>query len=150
MKTFFRILETVVRPFFIYILIMNLNFQVVNGEEKDSTFFSTVDLPAYNSEISLVERLNQTGIKYEVNSLENYSSYESNYVLTIGNQEGTRKIYVVTPVLGEKNSKTIDTVVEVGIPNELKTSSSTTSVTMTARKMHIKSLKENICGWKIP
>ena len=48
------------------------------------------------------------------------------------------------------NSKTIDTVVEVGIPNELKTSSSTTSVTMTARKMHIKSLKENICGWKIP
>ena len=80
MKTFFRILETVVRPFFIYILIMNLNFQVVNGEEKDSTFFSTVDLPAYNSEISLVERLNQTGIKYEVNSLENYSSYESNFV----------------------------------------------------------------------
>lgn len=115
MKTFFRILETVVRPFFIYILIMNLNFQVVNGEEKDSTFFSTVDLPAYNSEISLVERLNQTGIKYEVNSLENYSSYESNYVLTIGNQEGTRKIYVVTPVSGEKNSKTIDTVVNSAV-----------------------------------
>ena len=115
MKTFFRILETVVRPFFIYILIMNLNFQVVNGEEKDSTFFSTVDLPAYNSEISLVERLNQTGIKYEVNSLENYSSYESNYVLTIGDQEGTRKIYVVTPVSGEKNSKTIDTVVNSAV-----------------------------------
>ena len=37
------------------------------------------------------------------------------------------------------SSKTIDTVVEVGIPRLLKISSSTTSVTITARKMHISS-----------
>lgn len=115
MKTFFRMLQTVTRPFFIYILIMNLNYQVVNGEEEDSTFFSGGDLPAYNSEISLVERLNQTGLQYEVNSLENYSSYESNYVLTVGDPEGTRKIYVVTPVSGEKNSKTIETVINSAV-----------------------------------
>ena len=48
------------------------------------------------------------------------------------------------------NSNTIDTVVDVGIPNVLNTSSSTTSVTITARKMQSRSLKLNIWGWKIP
>jgi len=37
------------------------------------------------------------------------------------------------------SSNTIDTVVEVGIPKELKMSSKTTSVTITARKIHISS-----------
>ena len=37
------------------------------------------------------------------------------------------------------NSKTIETVVEVGIPNELKISSKMMSVTMTAMKIHISS-----------
>ena len=37
------------------------------------------------------------------------------------------------------NSNTMLTVVEVGMPSELNTSSSTTSVTITARKMHITS-----------
>ena len=35
------------------------------------------------------------------------------------------------------NDETIDTVVEVGMPSELKMSSNTTSVTVTARKTHI-------------
>ena len=48
------------------------------------------------------------------------------------------------------NSKTIETVVDVGMPNVLKTSNNTTSVTMTAKKIQSKSLKLNICGWKIP
>ena len=39
------------------------------------------------------------------------------------------------------SSNTIDTVVDVGIPNVLNTSSRTTSVTITARKIHINSLK---------
>ena len=37
------------------------------------------------------------------------------------------------------NSKTIETVVEVGMPSVLNTSSNTTSVTITARNMHISS-----------
>ena len=40
-----------------------------------------------------------------------------------------------------KSSNTIDTVVEVGIPNELNTSRSTTSVSITARRIHIISEK---------
>ena len=36
-------------------------------------------------------------------------------------------------------SNTMDTVVEVGIPKELKISNRTTSVTITARKIHINS-----------
>ena len=39
------------------------------------------------------------------------------------------------------NSNTIDTVVEVGIPMELNTSSRTTSVSITASRMHIISSK---------
>ena len=37
------------------------------------------------------------------------------------------------------SSNTMDTVVEVGIPKELKISNRTTSVTITARKIHINS-----------
>ena len=37
------------------------------------------------------------------------------------------------------SSNTIETVVEVGSPNVLNMSSSTTSVTITARKIHIRS-----------
>ena len=48
------------------------------------------------------------------------------------------------------NSKTIDTVVDVGSPNELKMSNRMTSVTITARNMHISSFMENISGWKMP
>ena len=39
------------------------------------------------------------------------------------------------------SSKTNETVVEVGIPMELNTSSSTTSVSMTANRMHMISAK---------
>ena len=39
------------------------------------------------------------------------------------------------------SSKTIDTVVDVGRPMVLNTSSSTTSVSITARRMHISSSK---------
>ena len=39
------------------------------------------------------------------------------------------------------NSNTIETVVEVGIPIELKTSSSTTSVSITASNIHMISAK---------
>ena len=48
------------------------------------------------------------------------------------------------------SSNTMDTVVEVGKPNELKASSSTTSAIMTAKKIIMISEKENICGWKTP
>ena len=48
------------------------------------------------------------------------------------------------------SSNTIDTVVEVGMPSVLNTSSNTTSVTITARKIHKRSLKLNICGWNMP
>ena len=44
----------------------------------------------------------------------------------------------------------MDTVVEVGRPKELKISSSKTSVTMTAKKMTMISLKVNICGLNTP
>ncbi len=44
------------------------------------------------------------------------------------------------------NSNTIETVVEVGNPSELKVSSNTTSVIITARQMIIISEKENISG----
>ena len=44
-----------------------------------------------------------------------------------------------TTNVAPKSSNTIDTVVEVGIPSELKMSSSMISVTITAMKMHIKS-----------
>ena len=43
-----------------------------------------------------------------------------------------------------------NTVVEVGRPKELNMSSSRTSVTMTAKKMTMISLKVNICGLKTP
>ena len=39
------------------------------------------------------------------------------------------------------SSKTIDTVVDVGMPIVLKTSSNTTSVSITASRMHITSAK---------
>ena len=48
------------------------------------------------------------------------------------------------------SSNTSDTVVLVGMPSELNTSSSTTSVTITARKMQNSSSNENIAGWKMP
>ena len=41
--------------------------------------------------------------------------------------------------LAPSSSNTIETVVEVGIPNELNTSSSTMSVVITAMKMQISS-----------
>ena len=44
------------------------------------------------------------------------------------------------------NSNTSETVVDVGIPNELKISSSTTSVNMTASRIHIISEKKKCCG----
>ena len=49
-----------------------------------------------------------------------------------------------------RSSKTIDTVVDVGRPSVLKTSSSTTSVTITATKMHIRLLKLKTSGRKMP
>ena len=48
------------------------------------------------------------------------------------------------------NSNTSDTVVEVGIPSVLKTSRIMTSVTITARKMVITSLKEYWLGVIMP
>ena len=48
------------------------------------------------------------------------------------------------------NSNTIDTVVEVGRPSELKVSSRIMSVTITAKKITMISLKVNICGLKTP
>ena len=48
------------------------------------------------------------------------------------------------------SSKTMDTVVEVGRPMELKASSSRTSVIITAKKMMMISLKVNISGLKTP
>ena len=48
------------------------------------------------------------------------------------------------------NSKTMETVVEVGRPRELKVSRRTMSAIMTAKKIIITSVKLNICGWKIP
>ena len=44
------------------------------------------------------------------------------------------------------SSKTIETVVEVGSPRELKVSSSSTSLTITAKKITMISAKVNICG----
>ena len=48
------------------------------------------------------------------------------------------KEYATVP---PSNSKTMDTVVDVGIPSELKISSKTTSVSITATRMHMISLK---------
>ena len=48
------------------------------------------------------------------------------------------------------NSNTIETVVEVGSPYELKTSRSNISVIMTARNIIMISEKINISGLKIP
>jgi hypothetical protein len=48
------------------------------------------------------------------------------------------------------NSKTIDTVVEVGRAKVLKKSSRMISVIMTARNMIMISLKKNWSGWNIP
>ena len=44
----------------------------------------------------------------------------------------------------------METVVDVGRPNELKVSSSNTSVTMTAKKITMISPNVNICGLKTP
>lgn len=44
----------------------------------------------------------------------------------------------------------METVVEVGRPNVLKTSSSITSVNMTARKINMMSWKENRAGMNTP
>ena len=49
-----------------------------------------------------------------------------------------------------RSSNTMDTVVEVGIPRELKTSRSMISVTITARKIYMSSLNANCSGLKIP
>ena len=48
------------------------------------------------------------------------------------------------------NSKTIDTVVEVGIPTVLKKSNNKISVIMTAMKMMMISANTNCSGLKIP
>ncbi len=48
------------------------------------------------------------------------------------------------------NSNTMETVVEVGIPTELKKSKSRISVIMTAINMIMISLNINSCGLKIP
>ena len=48
------------------------------------------------------------------------------------------------------SSNTIDTVVDVGMPSELKMSSSTTSVTITARNTSITSPKTNCSGRMMP
>ena len=48
------------------------------------------------------------------------------------------------------NSNTKETVVEVGMPSVLNTSSTMTSVTITARKMVITSLKEKLEGFMMP
>ena len=48
------------------------------------------------------------------------------------------------------SSKTIETVVDVGSPNELKRSSRKTSLTITARKITITSLNAKPEGLKIP
>ena len=55
-------------------------------------------------------------------------------------------IHIAAP----SSSKTRETVVEVGNPNVLKTSSRITSVSITARKRSIMSENWNIPGWKIP
>ncbi len=55
-----------------------------------------------------------------------------------------------TATAAPSNSKTTETVVEVGIPKALNVSSMITSVIITARKMTIISEKKNISGWKIP
>ena len=49
-----------------------------------------------------------------------------------------------------KSSKTIETVVEVGRPSELKTFKSRTSVTITAEKMMSTSVKVNCEGTRTP
>jgi len=46
-----------------------------------------------------------------------------------------------TPTAAPRSSKTIDTVVDVGIPNVLKPSSKMTSVIITARKINMISEK---------
>jgi len=48
--------------------------------------------------------------------------------------------------LAPNNSKTIETVVEVGIPRVLKVSGIITSVIITARNMIVISEKKNISG----
>jgi len=57
---------------------------------------------------------------------------------------------IETATAAPGNQKTIETVVDVGIPKVLKRSSRITSVIITARKMIIISLKKNMSGWKIP
>ena len=59
-------------------------------------------------------------------------------------------LYSATATEAPSNSKTMETVVEVGSPNVLKKSSRTTSVNITAKKMTITSAKEKNCGLKIP
>ena len=55
-----------------------------------------------------------------------------------------------TATAAPSNSKTSETVVEVGKPSELKTSSRITSVSITARNSTIMFLNVNISGWKTP
>ena len=55
-----------------------------------------------------------------------------------------------TATAAPKSSKTIDTVVDVGIPRVLKKSRSKISVIITAMKMIMISEKKNMSGLKIP
>ena len=55
-----------------------------------------------------------------------------------------------TATAAPKSSKTIDTVVDVGIPRVLKKSRSKMSVIITAMKMIMISEKKNMSGLKIP
>ena len=57
-----------------------------------------------------------------------------------------RAMHIAAP----SSSNTRETVVEVGSPKVLKTSSRITSVSITARKRSIMSENLNIPGWKIP
>lgn len=57
---------------------------------------------------------------------------------------------ILTITAAPSKSKTIETVVEVGMPNVLNTSSKSISASITATKITITSEKVNICGLKIP
>ena len=58
----------------------------------------------------------------------------------------TQSLYIAAAMALPKSSKTMDTVVDVGSPRELKVSRSRTSLTITAKKITMISAKENICG----